>query len=173
MGSDNFLEIDPNRLDDEWIGQASLYRYWAEKLADARLSQESAKNRVELVKAEVEQVRGQLYLEIASNPDVFGLGKSTDKAIEACIPQQSSYMAVRDQLAEAKEILAQCNHDVGIFDATTRALEHRREALGKLVSLHGQQYFSQPHPDSEDLDVVHEAQKRRLRTRGKLRRGDK
>jgi len=128
--SDNLFEVDLNELDREWVRQPDLYFKYATKLADAKREHEQSRANLELTKAELD-------LDIRGNPEKFDVGKITEATVSATILSQKKYRKAHKKMLNAK-------HHVDILDATVRTLDHRKSALERLVSLHGQNYFSPP-----------------------------
>jgi hypothetical protein len=130
------VTIDQHSLDKEWLGQPALYHKYAHKLAVARIKEEEAKQRLDLVSAQVE-------MDIRSSPELYELAKQTEGEIKACVLRQPEYQ-------KALQAHTQARFETGIHVAATTALDHRRKALENLVQLHGQDYFSAPRARGED-----------------------
>ena len=128
--ADDLFEVDLNELDREWIRQPGLYFKYATKLADAKRTHEQKKARLELTKAELDR-------DIRGDPEKFNVSKITEATVAATILSQKKYKKTHKKMLDAK-------HHVDILDATCRTLDHRKSALERLVSLHGQNYFSTP-----------------------------
>ena len=58
-------------------------------------------------------------------------------------------MKVQDEYLEASVAVSKAYHKVNLTQAAVTALEHRKRALEKLVDLHGQNYFAEPHAKTE------------------------
>jgi len=129
--SSAFLDIDPMRLDEEWLKQPKLYFEWATKLADTRREQDNAKIQLDLAIAQTDS-------RIRRKPDQFGLPeKPTESAINAKV-------GLADSVQEAKQALLDAKHAVDVAQAAVTALEHRKRALTELVELHSSNYFAEP-----------------------------
>lgn len=124
------VEIDPYRLDEEWVRQPKLYHKYASLAADARQRMDEAKNGLEVIKSE-------LYREIVSNPEAHGLAKTTEASIANAITSAKEYQDAVQEHIDAKHALA-------IIEAGVQALDHRKKALEKLVELHVADYYSKP-----------------------------
>lgn len=155
------LEIDPLRLDEEWVGQPKLYLHYAKELADARRDLDLAKNELELTRAELDA-------DIRADPSQYEFdGKPTEKAIEACILCQKRYKKANEEVISAK-------HAVDVFAAMVTALDHRKRALENLVDLHGQGYFAEPRAKREqDRESMREAKDKATMKRGQRPRKGK
>jgi hypothetical protein len=156
--TDDFLNLDQNQLDEQWLEQPRLYHKYARRLANAKQSLEEAKAELELCRAELDR-------EIRLNPEAFGLAKLTENIVSNTITIQERYKETQASLIEVK-------HKVDIYQATVTTLEHRKRALESLVTLHGQDYFSSPRAKNENAqEVMNEIEKqnvRRKRTKSKV-----
>jgi hypothetical protein len=156
MGSSEFLELDSDRLDEQWLEQPRLYHKYARKLANAKQTLEECKARLELVKAE-------LGREIRLNPLGFGLEKITEAVVANTIIIQQGYKDAQEEYIAGK-------HRVDVVQAVVTTLDHRKRALEGLVTLHGQDYFSTPRAkdqNSRDLidRVESDAVRKKIRTK--------
>jgi len=156
MGSSEFLELDSDRLDEQWLEQPRLYHKYARKLANAKQTLEECKARLELVKAE-------LGREIRLNPLGFGLEKITEAVVANTIIIQQGYKDAQEEYIAGK-------HRVDVVQAVVTTLDHRKRALESLVTLHGQDYFSTPRAkdqNSRDLidRVESDAVRKKIRTK--------
>jgi hypothetical protein len=155
--NDLVLDVDKNRLDDEWLNQPGLYFRWS-------LALEQARDDLEHIKAEFDVVKSELDLSIRTNPDDYDLPKVTDKSVAAALITQPDYKDAQQDLFEAK-------HRVGILQAAVAALEQRKRSLEKLVDLHGQQYFATPRASEDSREAMEEVEKRSVRRRSKHKSG--
>ncbi len=152
-----FLDIDENVLDEEWIGQPRLYFKWARRLADARIVLDTSKSNLDIVKAELD-------IAIRSHPEQYGLTKITEAVVATAMPNQAKYQS-------ALEVLRHDKHSVDILSAAVTALDHRKAALGKLVDLHGQNYFSSPRASTPEAEEsMREETKHKIRKKGQRAR---
>lgn len=145
----DFLEIDPHRLDEEWVNQPNLYYDYASHLADARQAYEDAKNNLELVRAELDKA-------IREDPEEFGVEKVTEKAVESAVILEDEYQAAQKQVNYSR-------HTMDVAQAAVGSLDHRKRALEKLVDLFLANYFSEPKRKSkeETTDIKQRGSKRR------------
>lgn len=146
------LEIDPHRLDEEWVEQPRRYFLMAQGQADARMRWEEAKNRLEVVRAEIDR-------DIRRDPAAYGIAKLTESAIESTIPLQAKYERARHQVVEAK-------HEYDIWDAGLGALDHKKKGLENLVQLHLSSYYAKPREPEDNREAMEEMTKQRIRRRG-------
>ena len=124
------VEIDPHRLDDEWVGQPDKMYRAGDILADAKDRADRAKARRHLVKAEVE-------LRVRKNPAAFGLDRATEASIAAVIITVDEYKDALDKVHRTKL-------KVGRAAALEKATEQRKSALENLVKLHLANYYGDP-----------------------------
>jgi len=153
----DFFNIDQNTLDTEWVAQPKVFYEYAIKLADARRDLEQSKAALDVVRAELDS-------KIRINPDSFGVLKVTETVISNTIITQTGYQDSLDDMLTAK-------HNVDILQAAVNALDHRKSALERLVSLHGQNYFSTPKaPDEAGKEIAHDIEKKSVRGKRRRRR---
>ena len=122
------LAIDELRLDRECVRQPKLYFAAAKRAADARATMEEAKSALDLVRAEVDA-------EIRAQPDKYDIEKVTEAVISKTIEVQDDYIKARDAFARSR-------YELDVVQAFVNALDHKKSMLGHLVSLHGQNFFS-------------------------------
>ena len=146
------LEIDEFRLDEEWVGQPSLYFCWARKQADASLRLDGAKSELDLVRA-------NLDADVRNDPAKYGIIKITEAAVSNVVLGDADHQAATKRVAKAK-------YDLEVIKAAVNALDHRKSALEMLVRLHGQSYFAEPRADGSSGEGMAEAEKRILRRKG-------
>jgi len=127
------INIDETSLDVEWLEQSSLTAKYARIQADAEREYEKAKERLEVLKAELD-------LEIRANPKEYineEITKTTEAVISNAIIQQKSYREASDEVIEKK-------HEFNIAKGAVKSIDSKKTALENLVKLHGQQYFAGP-----------------------------
>jgi len=153
----NFFDIDKTRLDEEWINQPKLFFTYAEQLAKARQELEEEKAELDITKAEVDK-------EVRDDPGNFGLNadnRITETMVTSSIAQDDRYIFQNKVVRKAK-------YKTDILQAAVVALEHRKSALERLVSLHGQSYFASPTPQDEpSSEAVNEYKKTAARRKKK------
>ena len=172
----DFFDIDINRLDKEWINQPKMYFKYSTKLTDAKEEVERCKARIEIAGDELKETKARLDLRIRKHPKKF-LG-STDKPTEAAISNRillhSFYAKAKALIYKLTEELIIANKAVSVCYSAVNTLDHRKSALERLVSLHGQNYFSTPKPiDARSLEVTSDIEKGAARLAGKKRKKGK
>lgn len=141
--SESDFTPDRDALDEEWVRQPELYHQYAVDLADARLDLEEKKNKLEVIRAELDK-------DIRTSPEDYELQKITETAISATILTQSRYTKGLERVNKAR-------HRVDVLTAAVTALDHKKKALENLVYLHGQDYFSSPKAKGENSEEMDRA----------------
>lgn len=155
----NVLDIDKHCLDEEWVDQPATYAKYARKLANARKDLDEAKATYDVIKANVSQ---QVY----TAPEKFNIQKVTENKVQCVVTLQK-------ECRDAHQAVIDNKHAVDIMTAMVTALDHRKSALERLVTLHGQDYFSSPRASAEDAEAMTEMEKRLISRKGKKTRGGK
>jgi len=124
------VSIDESALDIEWLEQPSLMMKYGIHRADLQLEVERTKERIEIVKAELDK-------SIRSAPDSYDIPKVSESAITNTILLQPQYQ-------KAKEAYRKLKHELDYAWAASNAIDSKKSALENLVKLHGQQYFAGP-----------------------------
>lgn len=153
---EDIFEIDMYELDREWVRQPKLFFNFARQLADAREQVERSKAEMDVVKAEMDQ-------EIRNSPEDYDIGKVTEAAITAAI-------AMSKEMKQAQSEFIRAKHNADILQGAVNALEHRKSALERLVSLHGQNYFSTPVADSDGREAKESMSKTRNKKKARKRK---
>jgi hypothetical protein len=130
MNYENDMYIDEQSLDVEWLNQPSLVIQYARISAQAELDMDQAKEKLDLVKAELDN-------EIRTNPEKFEIAKITEAVVTNTILTQKKYKVAMEEFLQAK-------FEAKVAIGASRAVDHRKSALENLVKLHGQQYFAGP-----------------------------
>ena len=138
MTEENYMEelaIDLTSLHEEWRLQPQLYMKYSELSAGAQRNRDKAKEKLDIVKAELDD-------RIRSDPKSFGAPldkndqpKLTEAWISATILLQPEYSEV------SSEIIAY-NYELNIYNSAVRAFDHRKKALEKEVDLWIANYYS-------------------------------
>ena len=149
------LKIDNHSLDREWEKQALLYMEWSEKYAQAVLERDRAKERMELVRAE-------LYEEIVNSYLNAGQKKPTETAIANEILSRSEYKKVNSNYAESVK-------NMNILAGAKEAMAHKKKALESMTQLWLGGYYAEPKIPSEAKEKVFERDKKRMRKSFKKR----
>lgn len=130
MNYEEDLLIDPTALDVEWLNQPHLMATYSRELARVELEVDTAKEKVDFVKAELDK-------EIRTDPESFDLAKATETAITNAILMQKKYKIAMEAYLQAK-------FEAKVVSGIVKSFDHRKSALENLVKLHGQNYFAGP-----------------------------
>jgi len=152
------FEIDRFRLDEEWVEQPNLYFRYVQLAADARQDFDEAKASASVVRAEVE-------MDVRENPGEHGVAKVTEALVRAAVEASPKV-----QLADKKTIKAR--HAMDVVQGAVSALDHRKKALGDLVSLYLADYFSKPVARTDGKEAAEQFDKRRARRSQRRASGD-
>ena len=130
MDFEKDINIDEQALDVECLEQPRITLQYAKWVADMERKKDRAKERVEVMKAELDR-------DIRNNPDKYGLTKITEGAVQNTIILQPEYREAQEAYIEAK-------HESDIAKAAMRAVDTKKAALENLVKLFGLSYFAGP-----------------------------
>ena len=131
------LAIDLHRLEEEWAMQPQLYMKYSELAAQAQLDRDKAKERLDVVRAEIDD-------KIRTEPLIYGapVDKSGNlKLTEAWI---SGTIILQPEYKTASDAISQENYKMNIFKAAVSAFDHRKKALENEVNLWSGGYWSAP-----------------------------
>ena len=138
------LQIDPLRLDAECLRQPALFFQAAEQAAKKRARADELKSALEMTQADVDAL-------VRARPEKYGITKVTEGAI-------TKMVMVQEDVVTAREAYGIARYELDIAQVLVSALDQKKAMLGHLVSLHGQNYFSDVRPPTragrEGLDDV-------------------
>lgn len=134
------FQIDPYNLEEEWTKQSTLYKQYADEYADARRELAEAQSALEVAKAKCK-------LAIRQNPGDFGLKKATNDSVEEAA-------ALSESIQEAEQEVCDARHRVDVLGGAKEALDHKKKALGDLVSLYLSDYYSGPTASKGDRERI-------------------
>lgn len=126
----NDVSIDESALDVEWLRQPSLVRLYNQEVAERKRQLSKLNEQLAVLKAE-------LTRKINTNPEKFGLSKTTVDIVNSTIVIQEEYQDLRNQIIE-------CEYELEMAQGGSRAMDHKKTALENLVKLFGQNYFAGP-----------------------------
>lgn len=124
------VSINPDALDIEWLEQPRLMVKYAQLATQAKLKADRAKERLEVVKAELDK-------DIRTSPEKYDIAKLTESVVANTILLQPAYQA-------ASEEYIRLNYEAALARYAVEAINMKKEALENLVKLHGMQYFAGP-----------------------------
>jgi hypothetical protein len=142
------VEIDPLRLEEEWTNHSQLVLNASDAVARLQFEFDRAEAEFEKKAAEVAQ-------DVRQDPEIHGVVKTTDKAIESAVVLSPLYQAALKKVHEAKWRLGEAK-------GASTALEHRKRALSLLVELYIRDYYS-------DVKKRSTEEKEEIRSRGRNR----
>lgn len=139
---DDIDNIDRTALDEEWLKQPAMYRYFATQAEDANTEADRLEAAVKVVDAEIEkEIR-----EWAEKNE----SKVTDKSVAADVLNNPKHQQVVEKALNAR-------HEARVLNnAVVRSLDHRKKALEKLVELELNGYNSTPKEPREMKDTFKE-----------------
>lgn len=129
----DILNINPNRLDEEWNEQPKLIFEYSCQVADARQELEEADREMKIHMAE-------LGLRIRENPADYGLEKVTEPAVK---------QVLETRLTDHYQTIAKKRHNLDVLQAMVEALQHRKHGLENTVKLFMVGYMGEPKTDKE------------------------
>jgi hypothetical protein len=149
----NPFDINPDELDLEIRGQASMTRKVGLEEADAKHAYAQAKSRLAVVEA-------RMKLKIKNDPESYGLpdGRPTVQDVKAAVVLTEEYQKALAEMDQAKFCL-----DIATVD-TTAALD-RRKMLERYVEILSLDYWSEREPrvHSEGArDMIEQKRRRRI-----------
>lgn len=153
------VRIDKDTLDREWVQQPQLAMQYSEAAVNAQSEMDTAKERVELVRADLDKRMRQILM--------MGDKKPTEAVISSAVMTHEEYQEASSQYLNAKRTW-------GIMRAAADAIcDQRKAALENLVKLFGMGYFSTPTVRSkEGADGLQKATRQTIRERLRSRDGD-
>lgn len=125
------LDIDPQRLDQEWLGHSMQFHAAMTAAADAAAEVDQAKAKLAVVSAE-------MHSAIRSDPVSFGLGEKPP------LPAIDAAVVTTTLVKNATKALNQAHYNLRMSQALVDAMECRRKALENLVRLLSLDYNSEP-----------------------------
>ena len=126
------LEVNFDRLDENWRDHSRNYMEWSEKWVNAVAEYDRAKEGLEVVKAEVDmEVRNKDHTK-----------KPTEAAITSMVTTHKNYRA-------ASELLIEANKKANLLKSAKSAFEHHKKALEGLTQLWVNGYWSEPRIPAE------------------------
>jgi len=121
------LVINPNNLEDECVGQPSLFAEVGEMATEARSAAKKAKDSMDFTRAD-------LSFKIRKDPAKYGVEKVTEASVESAIIIQQEY-----QKAAAEVIETQKAADA--FGVLQDSVAQRKSMIKDLVSLFIYNYY--------------------------------
>lgn len=165
MGFNEDNKINQYDLLDALLKQSQLFYEWSKRASDAEVETAEAKDRLEIVKGDVD-------LRIRRNPKRYKLpeGKNPEGAIKATVLKDKKVRRY------TKEYFKALRSEKTLSDAR-RAFQQRKNMLESLTTLNIQLHFAEPRADGKPRgelsnrqaqeDIRSSLKKRKLKRRGK------
>lgn len=128
------LEININKLEQEWIMQPLLYEEVAEQVANTLRQRDTAKT-------ELENIIADVGISLRKEAEA-----KKEKMTEAKIAE---LVQTNKEVKQAKNLLNLFNYELQKGKADLEAVETKKRALENLVQLYKAEYFSVPSEGSE------------------------
>jgi hypothetical protein len=153
--SKSLVEIDLNRLDEEWARQPGLMLKYASKLAEAKLDHAEAKASLKLIQAKVGNY-------VRKNPKKYGVTKPTKDSVDDAV-------TCDQRVLDAVSALNQSAYTVDQIEAQVDAVRHRKATLEDEVYLFGLGYMAEPRiPKGVDSSGFKEQRKENARQKVRM-----
>jgi len=130
------LYLDKYKLDEAVEEQSAIYGKWARKYAEAMTERDSAKDFLELTRAQLDSKARRDY-------KVLELPKVTDTAIAAWVVDQFEYREALKNFREADKIM-------NILSVAEKAMGQRKYMIQSAVQLFTSQYYSEPNTNTKE-----------------------
>ena len=157
--TDADFNVNPDRLDEEWLRQPPLRLQYGMKYADAKRDWDLAKRDVNLLEDELEEVEARLSLEVRKDPEAFGLGtKPTVDAVKQTVLLHPHYAKALDKLRFQEQEVIHARHLVDVLESAGKAMDDRKKTLEDLVFLHGMCYRASPKAPKGMRDKMNEVE---------------
>lgn len=134
------IDIDEDNLDVEWCDHSQRMFRYCRHAAEVHKDMDLAKERLDLVKAQLDQ-------RVRADPGSFDIAVRVTKDGAPQPPTETSVMSVvltQTEYREATRDYLEKKYEYEVASGAVRAFEARKSALENLVRLHGQSYFSGP-----------------------------
>jgi len=139
MGNLDFeddLYLDKYKLDEAVEEQSAIYAKWARKYAESITERDSAKDFLELTKA-------QLDSKVRRDHKLLDLPKVTDTAVSSWIVDQPEYKEALKNFREADKIM-------NILSVAEKAMGQKKYMIQAAVQLFTSQYYSEPNTNTKE-----------------------
>ena len=133
------IKINKYKLDSECEQHASIYWYWADKLAKAKNDLGDSEDKFKLISAQREMFIRQNWND--------SWGKQTEAGVKAQLESDNEYIS-------AKEEIRNNQHEVNILIAAVTSMEHRRDMLKCEKELLIGGFYASPEMSKKDIGAV-------------------
>ena len=164
------LEIGEHKLPEEWRSHGEQAFAWSKYAATCRLTLDQAKGQLKAAEIDYKQHVAEANKDIRANPDGYGIGKVTDKAVENAVPL---HPLVKDQseLETARTAVGDAQYKLDVAEGACSALKDRKHALQDLVELLLGGFAASPKQKTSGTGAMPEASRKDVR-RGRRKNAD-
>lgn len=134
------LKIDKYSLDNEWLKLPMLYYEWSTIYSQAVLERDKEKQRLELVKTEIES-------RIRKEPSRYGIKKGTEGEINSCVISSEEYQ-------KALERYQNSVYNLNIISGALEALGAKKSALENVTKLFLSGYYIKNVVPNEGRQII-------------------
>lgn len=165
----SFFDISLDKLDKDWVTHPGTVYKYALLAVDARDARDRAAARLEVAEDDLERVAAEVELDVRKRPEQYGLDKTTEAVVKAAVLLDLRYTNAQRAVYDARRKLNKAKHDVGVYEAALKALDHRRDGLEAAGMLWKASYFASPRVDADtrreaaDERITKALSKRRVR----------
>jgi len=124
------IVIDPENLVEMCRDQALLYDDIGEVATDWKEKTRSQEKAIEFIKSDLRH-------KIRANPEVYGIAKITESAIESVVPLQLEYQEALEKLSKLKMISDR-------LYILLESAAQRKSMLREIISLYVSRYYAEP-----------------------------
>jgi hypothetical protein len=130
MNYQDYVTINPDALDDEWVHFPSRYMEVIQQSVEARIAADEAKDRFDLARARADD-------EIRKEPESFDIPKVTENAIKNAVE-------LHPKVLKAKEAWMHARKEQMILQGAVDAMDAKRKALENIVQLQISGMYAEP-----------------------------
>lgn len=131
------LHLDKYKLDDAVETQASTYARWAKEYMDSMYDRDKAKDKLELVKAQLSAACRQEWKSLQLGPRI------SNEAVENWVIDQDDYKDALKDFREKDRIM-------NILKVAEQSFSQRKYMIQAAVQLYASQYFAEPNTKTQD-----------------------
>lgn len=148
------FDFEPEQLFEEWPRHPGVYVRWSVKLADARRDYEERKSRLEVVAAELSR-------DIRTNPENYGLARTSNDAVAEAVVLQEKYRKAQARVHAAR-------HRMDVVQAFVNGLEHKKRMMESWTQLLVSGVYAAPRlPKEQSREFSERKSGRAFNRRGK------
>jgi len=164
--------VDAYDLVNEWSRQPKLYDDYNKAATNARKVRDLFFVKVEVAKTKMKRQEGLALIDAKTNPNKYGLEKSTDTLCQAAAINSYPYKQAFGKYIRMKILLADAEKDLSFCEGALTSMIDRRKTLDGFTSLWINQYYgsdlSSDRKDALGRDSVVKAQEESLKQSTRL-----